>query len=100
MSKIAFVLSGGGTKGAYQAGVLKKLEELGHVPDRIYGASIGALNAMGFSYGNADTLMDFWKSIKCRQDALKFNWNALSLRQLFVRIVPSIILFKVLLGNF
>lgn len=42
--KTGLVLSGGGAKGAYQAGVVKALAELGTRVDMISGASIGALN--------------------------------------------------------
>lgn len=52
--KIGLVLSGGGAKGAYQAGVIKALAEL-HVPVRcVSGASIGALN--GAIVATADNL--------------------------------------------
>lgn len=44
MGKIAFVLSGGVAKGAYEAGVLKGFAESGIVPDIIVGISAGALN--------------------------------------------------------
>src|ERR1700712_2159625 len=40
----AFVLSGGGSLGAMQVGMLRTLLRHGIVPDRIYGTSIGALN--------------------------------------------------------
>lgn len=42
--KTGLVLSGGGAKGAYHAGVVKALAELGTQVDMISGASIGALN--------------------------------------------------------
>lgn len=42
--RVGLVLSGGGAKGAYHAGVLKALNELGARVDAIAGASIGALN--------------------------------------------------------
>ncbi len=42
--KTGLVLSGGGAKGAYQAGVVKALAELGTQVDMVSGASIGALN--------------------------------------------------------
>lgn len=44
MGKIAFVLSGGVAKGAYEAGVLRGFAECGVVPDVIVGISAGALN--------------------------------------------------------
>ena len=39
------VLGGGGALGAYQAGALLALVEHGVVPDALYGASVGSLNA-------------------------------------------------------
>jgi NTE family protein len=42
--KIGLVLAGGGAKGAYQAGAIKYLAEIGFVPHIIAGTSIGALN--------------------------------------------------------
>ncbi len=41
---VGLVLSGGGAKGAYQAGVLRALNESGVRADMVAGASIGALN--------------------------------------------------------
>ncbi|HNK70256.1 MAG TPA: patatin-like phospholipase family protein, partial [Flavobacteriales bacterium] len=41
---IAFVLSGGGNRGALQAGALLALLERGIRPDLIVGTSVGALN--------------------------------------------------------
>lgn len=43
----AFVLSGGGSLGADQVGMLLALAEQGVVPDLIIGASVGAVNAGG-----------------------------------------------------
>ncbi|MCP2039893.1 NTE family protein [Neisseria sp. HSC-16F19] len=43
-NKIGLVLSGGGAKGAYQAGVIRALAEAGIGVDTVAGASIGALN--------------------------------------------------------
>ena len=42
--QIGLVLTGGGAKGAYQAGALKYLAEIGLQPQIIAGTSIGALN--------------------------------------------------------
>ena len=41
----ALVLGGGSLKGAFQAGATLALLESGFVPDRIYGISVGSLNA-------------------------------------------------------
>ena len=43
-SPIAFVLSGGGSLGAMQIGMLEALEEWGVVPDLVVGTSVGAIN--------------------------------------------------------
>ncbi len=45
----ALVLAGGGTRGAAQVGMLQVLAENGFVPDRIYGASVGAVNGAAFA---------------------------------------------------
>jgi NTE family protein len=41
----AFVLSGGGSLGAVQVGMLQALAERGVQPDLLVGTSVGALNA-------------------------------------------------------
>lgn len=46
---VAFVLSGGGSRGAVQVGMLAELTERGIRPDRLYGTSVGAINAASFS---------------------------------------------------
>src|SRR5512139_3569852 len=45
LPKRALVLSGGGGRGAFQAGVLEHLESIGWKPDIIVGTSIGSMNA-------------------------------------------------------
>ena len=42
--KTALVLSGGGSRGAYEAGVWQALNELGVEIDIVTGASVGSLN--------------------------------------------------------
>ena len=42
----AFVLSGGGSLGAVQVGMLRALAERGIAPDLLVGTSAGALNAV------------------------------------------------------
>ena len=43
-TKIGLVLAGGGAKGAYEAGALRYMSEIGFCPAMIAGTSIGALN--------------------------------------------------------
>ncbi len=68
----AFVLSGGGSLGAVQVGMLQALEELGVRPDLLVGTSAGAMNA-AFLAGrgmNAEALSDLagiWTRLR-RQD--------------------------------
>jgi NTE family protein len=50
----AFVLSGGGSRGALQVGALRALLEAGIVPDLLVGTSIGATNAAGLAMWGVD----------------------------------------------
>ncbi len=47
--KVAFVLSGGGSLGAVQIGMLRALVEAGIRPDLVIGCSVGAINGAGFA---------------------------------------------------
>ena len=63
----AFVLSGGGSAGAAQVGMLRALVERGIRPDVIVGCSVGALNAAFFAVdptlGRIDELEQMWRSL-------------------------------------
>lgn len=50
----AFVLSGGGSRGALQVGAIRALLEVGIVPDLLVGTSIGAANAAGLALWGVD----------------------------------------------
>ncbi len=64
----ALVLGGGGTRGAVQVGMLQVLAEHGFVPDRIYGASVGAVNGAGFAgdptVEGVERITEVWRGIK------------------------------------
>ena len=63
--KTALVLSGGGARGAYQAGVLKYLEEIQFIPDYIAGTSVGAINTVAIASGmNSSKLIQLWQNIE------------------------------------
>ena len=68
---IAFVLSGGGSLGAVQAGMLEALLERGIVPDVLVGTSIGAANAAFLAaeptFPRAQALSDLWRSLRSRE---------------------------------
>jgi NTE family protein len=55
MKKVrAFVLGGGGARGALQVGALRALFEAGYKPDLLVGTSIGAVNAAGLALWGVD----------------------------------------------
>jgi NTE family protein len=73
--KVAFVGSGGATKGVAHLGVLKAMQELGLEADIFVGASAGAIAGAFFSQGfTADEMVDWFRPTWRRQnprDALK-----------------------------
>ena len=66
----ALVLTGGGAKGAWQAGVMKALHERGERYDMIVGTSVGAINGAGYSFGGVDRLISLWTGITSMASAL------------------------------
>jgi len=87
--KLAFVLSGGGSRGALQVGALYALLEGGVKPDFFIGASIGAVNATflalnGFSKDSLDRLKSAWHKANT-SDLLPANYLWLTLRAMFGR---------------
>ena len=68
---IAFVLSGGGSLGAVQAGMLEALLERDIVPHVLVGTSIGAANAAFLAaeptLPRAQALSDLWRSLRSRE---------------------------------
>jgi NTE family protein len=68
----ALVLGGGGSKAAYQAGVIEKLS--GETFDFVVGTSAGALNAVGYSHIGSTGLKKLWFSIKSRSDLFSYSF--------------------------
>ncbi len=62
--KTALVLSGGGAKGAWQAGVLQVLLEEGFEFDVLSGVSVGTLNGSMLATGQFDTLIRIWENLR------------------------------------
>ncbi len=63
----ALVLSGGGGRGAFHAGVYQYLSEQGWQPDVVVGTSIGAVNGAAIVQGvSAQALCDIWLSLEER----------------------------------
>ena len=66
--RTAFVLAGGGSRGAVQVGMLAELIARGIRADRVYGASVGAIN--GAAYASDPTteglerMAEIWRDIR------------------------------------
>ena len=87
--KLAFALSGGGSRGALQVGALYALLEAGIRPDMVIGASVGAVNATflalnGFSESSLDSLKTAWQTADIL-NLLPANYVWLTVRAMFNR---------------
>ncbi len=63
---VAFVLSGGGSYGAVQVGMLQALTEAGIAPDLVVGSSVGALNGVRYASSPGDAieaLSSLWREM-------------------------------------
>lgn len=68
-SDLALVLSGGGSKGAFQVGVMDELiNEKGVEFDIFGGVSTGSLQAVGGAQNQVDKMMQFWLDIQGEDD--------------------------------
>lgn len=63
MSKLGLVLSGGGSKGAYEIGVYKALKKLHKNIDIVTGTSIGAINGLFIVQKDLRGALKLWKNI-------------------------------------
>jgi NTE family protein len=101
MKKIGLALSGGGTLGAFQAGVLSEIKELVNF-SVVTGSSIGAVNAC-LLYGGCDTaLHDFWadtgkRGISEFADIFKLGGMLLSGEESYVK--PRLDFWNILLDG-
>lgn len=62
--KTALVLSGGGSRGAYEAGVWQALTEMGIETDIVTGASVGSINGAMVCQGDLESTISLWKEIE------------------------------------
>jgi len=65
--KRALVLSGGGSRGAYEIGAWQALSELGVRFHAVYGTSIGAINAGLVAQGDVSLAAKLWENIDLKQ---------------------------------
>lgn len=71
--RTAFILAGGASRGAYQAGCLKRLEEEGIVPELLIGSSVGVCNSLVYATGGADALWGFWSRARSLPQVLDLS---------------------------
>lgn len=86
---LAFVLGGGGARGALQVGALRALLESGYQPDLLVGTSIGAVNAsflavQGVRLESIAALEQAWRDA-AKAQLLTANYLRLALRSLLYR---------------
>ena len=62
--KTALVLSGGGSRGAYQIGAWRALEELGWEFDMVVGVSVGSLNGSMVAQGERFLAETLWRQLE------------------------------------
>ncbi len=62
-SSWALVLTGGGARGAYEAGALKAIVELHLDVKGVYGTSVGALNGVFYCQGETERLYKMWQDL-------------------------------------
>lgn len=91
-NKLAFVLGGGGARGALQVGALRALLEEDLQPDLLVGTSIGAVNAAfialnGLNPTSISALEETWHEA-AQEDLLPSNYLWLTVRALFRRPSP------------
>ncbi len=60
MNKLGLVLSGGGSKGAYEIGVYKALKKLKKEIDIVTGTSVGAINGVFITQNDLKGSLNFW----------------------------------------
>lgn len=67
MANRVLIMSGGGSKGAFQAGVIEQLNQQGWDPDAVAGISVGALNGVMVATGQSDKLVKIWQDLREEQ---------------------------------
>ncbi len=92
-------LSGGGARGAFQAGVIEMLASQGAKWDCVVGTSVGSLNAAGVAFLDTKQVRDIWFGIRGDGDIIGTHWLSLlwasgvytlkPLRRLLERVLPK-----------
>jgi len=82
----ALVLSGGGSKGAFQVGALEVLKDAGFTFDTISGVSVGSLNGAMLATDQLDKLINVWQHITPNQVLRKHSLVSLARQYLTYKI--------------
>lgn len=101
--KLGLVLSGGGAKGAYQAGILKYMAEIHMQPAMVSGTSIGALNAAVISAQKdickaSITINHIWEELG-KASPIKVNKGALFISSVAIILSFSNTLSRTVIGG-
>src|SRR5688572_9163296 len=96
--RVAVVLSGGGARGAYEAGVLLAFQDAG-LPTHILSAtSVGSINAASYAahsntlVGNAESLVESWSQVT--PPAMGIDWSR------YIFMLAGLVAASAGLGNF
>ena len=86
MRRATLVLSGGGTKGAFEVGAEQVLREQGGYEwERIFGVSVGALNGALLAQGEYQRLLEVWRTIRQEDVYRKVWWPIIAWRLAVMR---------------
>lgn len=78
----ALVLSGGGAKGCFEVGAIKKLWDDGYRPDIICGVSVGSINAVKLAEmrdESANDLIGLWRVLTNERNRVYYNGHYLKI---------------------
>lgn len=97
-SRVGVVLSGGGARGAYEAGVLMAFQDAEVPTDIVAATSIGSINAAGFAahsasrVGNAESLVNSW--LELTPSMLGIDWSK------YMFVLAGLVAATAGIGNF
>ena len=97
-SRIGVVLSGGGARGAYEAGVLMAFQDAGVPTHIIASTSIGSINAASYAaysqglVGRAESLVDAWMELT--PATLGIDWSR------YIFLLAGLVAASAGIGNF
>ncbi len=93
---VGVVLTGGGMRGPFQAGVLMGLESKGIQISAISGVSAGALNAVSFIRSGSEATARKWRAI-AKERFLKINLVGLLVRLILILFsLPHAVWFRIM----